>query len=751
MNPSYAPVGVLSSPNTRAIQNQPTSTADSASEDMVAEADEPPDDQGLSMISKKQNDHSKSTFQKSSYPVGKRHSLLTQFLHTSESDSSGDEDDIQILSHANRTQSSTSTYSRSSATSMGELTSDGGHTSPRTSTPSPTLPNLKFTGLPPVFNHKPFHTNHPTIVDDMQQATPKAQLPASDVEKKVEAGLGRKRCIMFACPNKTAPKETAPQPAAAQKSNEPPSRPRTLKFDCPTRRDADNSTTKTRARLASPPPQVKRSQAPPKAQTSDAAVKTDLPKSPNDHRKILATALRSRRESGASDLSYTEATRFHEFAGSEQEDDDWTKEKGCFQRRLTIDDTLEKELGLRKLGREVEEEEDDEEDVGEDEEMDDEIDDDDDDDEDIEDGEHLKRSIASGYESDDGFQTDDEHGFARSDDEDDNDSDNDWWTPGGANKDQIEHIRRSPRLRRSDSESSTESVHPIGLDIPGKVRRQRSRPMNVQNQAPELPDSTDFVCGTLDEDKPLEQAYFNHLQQRRAAKHRAVPQDIDPTFPTSDPEIDDEEDEVSEQDDAIDSDHPIFLHGQMELHDESEDQRRSHWVIPKKRSPLHSPKRLRSPPPAKRISLHRSPPPAHVKRARSPAPLAFNNPRLSSSVPRNHPYKMAGRFPPSGPDHTSGTVIMEEDDNTPRFNRGAIDISMGLEKKRERRREKMYERHCRMKASQQKGKERRQLAPGKGAEKMRYLGLGLNAYRGKKTEPMVGPNKDEDAVHMLSY
>jgi len=112
---------------------------------------------------------------------------------------------------------------------------------------------------------------------------------------------------------------------------------------------------------------------------------------------------------------------------------------------------------------------------------------------------------------------------------------------------------------------------------------------------------------------------------------------------------------------------------------------------------------------------------------------------------------MADRFPPSGPDHTSGTVIMEEDDNTPRFNRGAIDISMGLEKKRERRREKTYERHCRMKASQQKGKERKQLAPGKGAEKMRYLGLGLNAYRGKKTEPMVGPNKDEDAVHMLSY
>src|ERR1700761_6003724 len=107
MNPSY-----LSSPSTRVIQNQPTSTADSASEDLATEADEPPDDQGLTMISKKHTDNSKTTFQKSAYPVGKRHSLLTQFLHTSDSDSNDEEEDTCNLSQANRTQSSASTYSR---------------------------------------------------------------------------------------------------------------------------------------------------------------------------------------------------------------------------------------------------------------------------------------------------------------------------------------------------------------------------------------------------------------------------------------------------------------------------------------------------------------------------------------------------------------------------------------------------------------------------------------------------------------
>jgi hypothetical protein len=464
-------------------------------------------------------------------------------------------------------------------------------------------------------------------------------------------------------------------------------------------------------------------------------------------RRAIATALRARRESEASDVSRTEATRFHEFANSEEEEDDWTKESTCFQRRLTVDDTLEKEIGLRKLAREVEEEEEDE-----DEDEDDEIDLQDDD---LLDDDELKRSISLESDEDEGFQTDDEEGFAHSDDDDDNNSEYDWWAPGrGTNNDQLEHIRPAGKLHRSDSESSTGSTRFNGLAIPGNPRSRRSKQRDIPHQALELPDSTDFVCGTLDEDKPTEQAYLNHIRQRRAAKHKVVPQDIDPTFPTSDPEIDDEEDEVSEHDEAIESDHPIFLHGPMEFQDDSDDHSRPPRtsVIPKKRSPLHSPKRLRSPPPSKRISLRRSPPPAHLKRARSPAPILRH--RLSSSVPRNQHSRASRTSSPFNPDTLAGAALTEEDmDNTPRvLNRSAIDIVMGLEKKRERRREKLYERHCRLKAQQEK----KPLTKGKGAKKMRDLGLGLYEWRrGKKVQQTVDPlqegGSNADTVHMLSY
>jgi hypothetical protein len=742
--------GIIPIPGSTAIQNQPTSTADSAAEDMAGEADEPPDDHSLIMSSRKP--HTDSTFQKSAPSVGKRHSLLTQYLHTSESDSVSEEDQSTQLSDAHRTQSSTSTYSRSSATSMGELTSDGGHTSPRTSTPSPPIPYHKPSGLPLGFNKKIFNSNPSANVAHVEQVAPKVQLPEPECEKKVEAGLGRKRCIMFACPTKTPSTQStvkAASPAPAEKPAQATKRPCTLKFACPPRRDDTPSTTRLQARLASPLP-AHRSQASPSRnrahRTSDATVKASSPKM---LRRALATALRARRESGASDISHTEATRFHEFASSEEEVDDWTKESTCYQRRLTIDDTLEKELGLRKLAREVDEEEEEEE-----EEEEDELDLNDDD---LLDDNDLKQSVSLESDEDEGFQTDDEEGFAHSDDDDDNNSEYDWWAPGrGTNNEHLEHIRPAGKLHRSDSESSVGSVQSNGLAIPGKPRRRRSRQREIPNQAPELPDSTDFVCGTLDEDKPMEQAFLNHLQQRRAAKHKVVPQDIDPTFPTSDPEIDDEEeDEVSEQDEAIESDHPLFLHGPMELQDDSETFHRPSRkaVIPKKRSPLHSPKRLRSPPPAKRISLHRSPPVSHFKRARSPAP--FLRHRLSSSVPRNQ-HSNTARPSLFSPDTIAGTALAEEDmDNTPRVvNRSAIDIVMGLEKKRDRRREKLYERHCRLKAQ----REKKPMTKGKGAEKMRDLGLGLYEWRrGKKVQQITDPLHDaaedsgKDAVHMLSY
>ena len=61
--------------------------------------------------------------------------------------------------------------------------------------------------------------------------------------------------------------------------------------------------------------------------------------------------------------------------------------------------------------------------------------------------------------------------------------------------------------------------------------------------------------------------------------------------------------------------------------------------------------------------------------------------------------------------------------------RGAIDIVKGLEKKRQRRKEKMWQKMCAKNAA--KGDKTYKVKPGKGAERMREVGLELQKYRGK--------------------
>jgi hypothetical protein len=87
----------------------------------------------------------------------------------------------------------------------------------------------------------------------------------------------------------------------------------------------------------------------------------------------------------------------------------------------------------------------------------------------------------------------------------------------------------------------------------------------------------------------------------------------------------------------------------------------------------------------------------------------------------------------------------EDNENTPRVNRGAIAIVMGLERRRDRRRERLYDRHCRAKA---KGGRDKPVAKGRGAERMRDLGVGLNAYRRRKA---VVPETAEGDKQILSY
>lgn len=342
-----------------------------------------------------------------------------------------------------------------------------------------------------------------------------------------------------------------------------------------------------------------------------------------------------------SELAHTEAYRFHEFASSEEEVEEWTQEVTCHRSRLTVGDTLRVENNLRQLVEEVEEEalEDDDE---EDDVADDEDEDDDDDD---------NNSDAYSDATDEGFQTDDEEGFAVSDDESDAGSDYNWWAPGASTAaTSIDHIGNlRPKNHRTVSESSIGSLesrkngfkmfereHGQRADGPSvpSVRRKKSKPVNIHAPSPELPDSTDFVCGTLDEDRPAEEAYMSNLERRRAAKHKPAPQDIDPSFPASDPELaeDDEEDEVDEVENPSESDNYFMMHGRMDLIDGAPRGRRRDTL--KQRSPTHSPKRFRSPPPTKR-AVHRSPPPP-TKRAvhRSPPPpnVQYIAPHLPPNV-----------------------------------------------------------------------------------------------------------------------
>ncbi|KAF2399488.1 hypothetical protein EJ06DRAFT_522391 [Trichodelitschia bisporula] len=754
-------------PDTR-LQNQPTSSECALEE--TAEADEPPDPLELTpRVSALRPEFKKEI----ALIAQRRKSLLTHQIHLISGDESDEEETKRVNSNA-------STWSHGSNTSMAELTSDGGQDSPaRSGTPSPPLPPVRFLGLSPIFNHKSFDGPARVRVAHHESIGPLQQPALTSNEQNVEAGLGRKRCITFAC--KQATLVTTPTKTENANPTELPRRPSVLKFACP----AKPSEARPPTRLLSPPPKTRRFSAS-KGRThrgSDATVRQE---SPDAVRKTSVVSVR--RGSTDSDGSRPEATRFHEFANSEDEVDDWTRESTCHRRRITVDDTLNVENKLRRLVKEVEDE------VDEEERLDDvdEAEEDGEADETADSGDDSDAEVEATYQdddSDDGFQTDDEGGFS-SGEESDAGSDYEWWAPGRpASGDHVEHIRPSSRRRGSDSSiASNESEHGLVMPTAAQVvKRRRSRAQGMRTKTPELPDSTDFVCGTLDEDRPLEDLYLSCLEQRRAAKHVAVPQDIDPTFPASDPELDeeDEEDEESEIDRYDESDAHIFLHGKPDPHYDSD--KRSRAVAPKRRSPQLSPKRMRSPPPPmKRLRSPapvkrtrsptrraRSPPPrrlfgASPRRMRSPAPsrpLTSPPPtrRTSFMVPAPQVFNLAlAERPGAGVAHsvprhgammhTRMAAADAENEDEPTVaptawelpTRGAIDIVKGLEAKRLRRREKLLEKYCRRAGKTHKPE--RRPAPGKGAEKMREMGMELAGLaRGRRLRAMA------EGTHILSY
>ncbi|EON63266.1 hypothetical protein W97_02493 [Coniosporium apollinis CBS 100218] len=771
----------------RTLQNQPT-TLDaslSAGDEILSDSDEPPDEREktphpptLSVMPK---------FEKAMAPQFQRkESLLTQALQMS-----GTEEERRPSSGPSRGLSNASTWSNTSAASMAELTSDGGLASPctRASSPSPPLPPANFGGLASTFK-EPFSQDVAVRLDDQENIGPLQKPIAVADEKTVEANLGRRRCITFACGRKDQNKTESVGPPKAQDNSkivEPLKRPTTIKFACTAKVSTDNTKAGSKsglARATSPPPRTRTLQISPKPSSrshrgSDSTVRNESPKSV---RKAPPFA-RTRRLSINSDIGRTDATRFHEFASSEEEVEEWTQESTCHKSRLTVNDTLKLENGLRQLAEEVEEEA--LEDVEDEEELlidDDDEDDDEDEelDEDLDDEEAIEEDSASVGASDDvsdaGFDTDDEEGFAESDDESDAGSDYNWWAPAGRSTaatsldpPSAAHIRPTSG-RRSISDSSIASVDSVDKSRkalgPSRIRRQRRCALTISSKSPELPDSTDFVCGTLDEDRPREEEYMSNLERRRAARHKITPQDIDPTFPASDPEMD-EEDEVDEFEDiAEESENHIFMHGQPEEDGELRGRRARGYHT--KHSPIHSPKRLRSPPPAKRTTTHRSPPPRRLfgqspRRLRSPPPAArLKSPpgtcRTSTTTSPSQPPQLKLRFAtlaerpqvtqssslPRTPTVISRDPLEDlEGDSKEGHSRRAIDIVKGLEKKRQLRKEKLYQKHCRKSG---KDKERRP-PPGKGAKRMREMGLELHAYNKGRSKGPWEPQK----VHMLSY
>ena len=406
--------------------------------------------------------------------------------------------------------------------------------------------------------------------------------------------------------------------------------------------------------------------------------------------------------------------------------------------KLTINDTLTKENHIRRLATEAEEEaeleeqegsvntdsdEDNDDDNVDDEDDDDNLDDDEEDEEDEDDDEDEEDEDCGLSE---GYYTDEETGFASSDESDaEEDGNMVLWT-----------LSKSPAVRPEPAvpliRTQSFQGHQSDSSITTTSNNRRSNMQRVKpSEVADLPDSTDFVCGTLDEDRPLEERYISSLAARRKDKLRVIPQDIDPSFPASDPEDEDGEDFYNPVRHDSDDDLP----GEMEdLHHEQDRPRR------RRKSEHASPRKYHSPPPKR----HQSPPPPHKvrgrspkglfdrrspRRMRSPAPKAITTP-LGSPKQGNHvAFHLAARpgptttksLPRAGAmfhKHRRPLKIDYEDDI---HVRGAVDIVKGLEKKRQRRKEKFYQKYCNRARRGQIPERKAQ--PGLGAERMKELGL----------------------------
>ncbi|ETI25773.1 hypothetical protein G647_02547 [Cladophialophora carrionii CBS 160.54] len=715
------------------MSNTPTVPLDD--DELGAEPDEPPDDQVSPLTSVAPH---VTLYNRSMAPgYSRRESLLTRAIMAE----SKHEDDIHGF--PSRGLSTTSSHSTASMPSTAELTSDGDTSQSRSATPSPPPPSSRFSQILNLRKASPRVAIAPVTKDEKETV-------AVAGEAAVEKTLGRKRCIMFACGGAESEKSKENLNKEGSGAPEVTKRKCALTFACPTQstsKAAKNAPSKLQvdvkaARRPSPAPAMRRKS------TSESV---DL------SGRSAETARITTSEKG--NLSPTPKAAFHEFGTSQDETDSWVDKPSFHREKLTLDDCMRKENRIRQIGQEAEEEAEEEEREQDDLEADVEVNDHEDDFAPSEDG------------SDGGNESDDEGGFASSDEESDAGSEYQFWAPFTANTASstenlnITHFSSRRRSEASSVESMTHSsnshLRSMMLQA-GRRRNNASKVPKMRPGTPELPDSTDFVCGTLDEDRPLEAAYLSCREQRMRQKHVPIPQDIDPSFPTTDPE-----DNGNESDDEIDgsqhsSDGPRWLKEDFAgFEDDHYGRRKSSIVSPvdETPSPPHvvtgvRPGRPNVRSPLPRVITARSPPPRKLfghspTRNRSPFPLAkLRSPRGSpttTGVPTKLRLRGLAQRPgmertaslpdtpnpffknfnigsPSISNIASGAVTpaVEEPPRADMHVRGPVDIVAGLENKRQKRKEKFWRQHCRKAAKEQA---ERKPVPGRGAERMKELGL----------------------------
>ncbi|RPA78698.1 hypothetical protein BJ508DRAFT_329016 [Ascobolus immersus RN42] len=395
--------------------------------------------------------------------------------------------------------------------------------------------------------------------------------------------------------------------------------------------------------------------------------------------------------------------KFYEFASSCSEDESWmdlTMEK---KGLMKVDDIMKKERDIQKLSRECsdefddeEQEEDDDDEVDEDEDGEDDNDSEEDEDEDDDDEDDDEDEFS-------GNETDNEDGFA-SDSDGDNNSFFGSFAPPTTFFNNIGHVFK----RRLSNDSDASGIAPEAMPVFAKTASASD-----MEQA-DLPDSTDFVCGTLDEDRPLEEAFKNKLEEAKKAEQGIYY--IDPDFPASDNDDEDNDDDDEDEDE----DDERLPAGRMSRSNSPAQRGRTIEFAAARR--FHSPppkaagrvsRHISPPPPVRRNSRHLSPPPKPVRRNSrhlSPPPPKRRNSHdihKTKSLPRTssmHKAKKAGNKTNSAASslRTEAVAIVRP--------RGAMDIVEGMRRRKERR-----------KACLQRKEDG--VAPGEGVEKMRQLGL----------------------------